>query len=80
MSEDPDAAARARFAALDAALDGLRAQYDLLMNGFKFDAAKAVAARIDAAERERAALAATLPAPPAEPPPAPFRVMRRRRR
>jgi hypothetical protein len=37
---DTVAAQRARLAELDAALTRLRERYDLLMNAFKFDAAK----------------------------------------
>jgi hypothetical protein len=72
-------AKRARLAELEAALARLRAQYDLLMNAFKFDAARALVAPIEDAEVERARLAAKLPpVPPAQP--APFAVTRRRRR
>lgn len=71
---------RARLAELDATLAQLRAQYDLLMNAFKFDAARAIQPRIEAAERERSALEADLPPPSPELPPAPFAVARRRRR
>lgn len=77
---DTAAAQRARLAELDAALTRLRERYDLLMNAFKFDAAKALHARIEAAERERGALARTLPPQPTEPPPAPYAVAARRRR
>jgi hypothetical protein len=77
---DPLAAQRARLAELDAALTRLRERYDLLMNAFKFDAAKALHARIEAAERERAALAHALPPQPTEKPPAPYAVAARRRR
>jgi len=72
---------RARLAALDAALARLRTRYDILMNAFKFDEAKAVATDIEAGERERATLAAALP-PLREPTPEtpPYTVARRRRR
>lgn len=73
------AAKRVRLAALDVALARLRAQYDLLMNAFKFDEAKALVAGIEAAERERSELAAALPVE-AELPPVPYTVARRRRR
>jgi hypothetical protein len=79
-TEDGIAAKRIRLAELDAALVRLRAQYDQLMNAFKFDAARSVHTRIEAAERERAALAQTLPPEQAEPPPQPYTVARRRRR
>jgi hypothetical protein len=70
----------ARLAELDEALARLRAQYDVLMNAFKFDEARAVATRIEAQEEERQALATGLP-PSGEPaPPAPYPVARRRRR
>ena len=70
----------AQLARLDAALATLRAQYDLLMNAFKFDAARALVTPIEAAERERTALAATLPPLPAPASPAPYAVARPRRR
>ena len=72
-------AARARLAELEAALAGLRAQYDVLMNAFKFEDARAVALRIEAREEERRALAATLPAPEEPPAAKPYTVARRRR-
>ena len=74
------AAKRGRLAALDATVARLKVQYDLLMNAFKFDEAKALVAGIEAAERERAVLAAELPPAPAEAPPAPYAVARRCRR
>jgi len=77
---DDAAAKRARLGELDAALTRLRAQYDLLMNAFKFDEARALVAQIEAAERERAALAETLPPISAPTPAAPYTVARRRRR
>ena len=77
---NPDLATRrARLAELDAALGRLRARYEVLTNAFKFDEAQALVAPIEAAERERAALAAGLPAEtPA--PAVPFTVARRRGR
>ena len=78
-ADDDIAAKRARLVELEAALARWRAQYDLLMNAFKFDAARALVAAIEDAERERATLAAQLPSePPVEP--APYAVARRRRR
>jgi len=79
MTKTEIAAQRARLAALDEALARLRAQYDVLMNAFKFDEARAVALRIEAGEQERQALAASL-LPLAEPAPAPYAVARPRRR
>jgi hypothetical protein len=61
VTGDDSATTRARLAALEAALVRLRGQYDVLMSAFKFDEARALAAMIEAAERERAALAASLP-------------------
>ena len=70
---------RARLGELEATLARLRAEYDVLMNAFRFDAARALVAPIEAAERERAALEAALP--PLPPPAAiPYTVARRRRR
>jgi hypothetical protein len=80
MSSDEIAAKRARIRELDAALAGLRDQYDRLLSTFQFDEAKALAAEIEAGERERRQMAAGLP-PPTEPsPPMPYSVTRRRRR
>jgi hypothetical protein len=80
MTKTEIAAQRARLAELDETLARLRAQYDVLMNAFKFDEARAVASRIEAHEKERQALAESLP-PLAEPtPPPPYTVARRRRR
>jgi hypothetical protein len=73
------AAQHARLAALGDALTRLRAQYDVLMNAFKFDEARAVAVRIEAREREQQALAATLPPPPEPTSPMPYTLARRRR-
>jgi hypothetical protein len=72
-----EAARRARLAAAEHDLARFEAQYDLLMSHFKFDEAKALRPRIEAAERECRALSAGLPPPP-EPLPAPFTVARRR--
>ena len=79
MVFDEFAAKRARLAELDAALTRLRAQHDVLMNAFKFDEAQALVASIEAAERERAALAAAIP-PSLPPQPTPYTVVQRRRR
>ena len=57
------AARRARLTEAEAALTRLRGRYDQLMNAFKFGEARALVGAIEAAERERAALAAALPAP-----------------
>jgi hypothetical protein len=54
-------AQRARLAEFDDALARLRAQYNVLMNAFKFDDARAVATRIEAHAEEWQALADTLP-------------------
>jgi hypothetical protein len=78
-TDDDVAARRARLVELEVALARLRAQYDLLMNAFRFEAARSLVASIDAAERERAALAESLPPLSAEPPTA-YAVTRRRRR
>jgi hypothetical protein len=50
------------------------------MNGFKFNEAREVAARMEAGERDRIALAETLPPLPEPAPPPPYAVARRRRR
>ena len=76
---DTDIAARRReLAALAATLAQLCAQYDGLVNAFKFDEAQALHSRIETAERKRRELAAVLP--PARPaaPSAPYTVARRR--
>jgi hypothetical protein len=73
-------AKRARIAEIDTALAQLRAQYDLLMNAFKFDAARALVVPIEAAERERQALAETLPTLPEPRSPPSYSVARSRRR
>jgi hypothetical protein len=71
---------RTRLAELDRAIAHLRAQYDVLMNAFKFDEARALAPTIEAAECERAAVAAELPQVATSEEPRPFTVARRRRR
>jgi ATPase subunit of ABC transporter with duplicated ATPase domains len=73
------AAKRTRLAEVDAALVRLRAQYDVLMNAFKFDEARALVGSIEATERERVALAAVLPTEPVSVP-TPYVVARRRGR
>lgn len=73
------AARRVRLAETEAALTRLRERYDQLMNAFKFDAARALVGQIEAAERERATLAAGLP-PAEEAEPRPYMVARPRRR
>jgi hypothetical protein len=84
MNASKDATAisvkRREFDAMTARLAELRAQYDVLMNAFKFDAARALHARIETMEREHRALAAELPQFSVVPPPTPYRVGRRRRR
>jgi hypothetical protein len=77
---DDIAAQRARLSAVEAELIRLRERYDLLMNAFKFDAARALHARIETAERERRELATGLPPSAPAPPPAPYTVARPRRR
>jgi hypothetical protein len=74
------AAKRREFVAAAARLAELRAQYDMLMNGFKFDEARALQGLIEAAEQEHRHLAAALPPPAPETEPAPYRVAGRRRR
>ncbi len=78
MNAGDTAPNRIRLAELDRAITRLRGQYDVLMNAFKFDEARALAPAIEAAERERAALGAELPAE-AAPEPKPYTVARRRR-
>jgi hypothetical protein len=80
MRDTGIAARRARLAALETTLARSRAQYDVLMNAFRFEAARALALRIEADERERQALAATLPPAPEPPPARPYAVARRRGR
>jgi hypothetical protein len=75
MSTERVAAQRIRLAALKAVLASLRTQYDLLMNGFKFDEARALAPRIEAVEREVRRLAEHLPPAPVASP-APYTVAR----
>ena len=81
---DDIAAKRARLAALESELAWLKDQYDLAMSAFKFDEAREFHPRIEAAERERLALAEGLPPLPAsQAKPAPRRrplPLRRRRR
>jgi hypothetical protein len=72
------AARRRQLAALVEELKRLRGQYDLLMSAFKFDAARVLYPRIEAAERERRELEAVLPPSPPDAPPAPYSVARRR--
>jgi hypothetical protein len=79
MNTGDTAPDRTRLAELDRAVARLRAQYDVLMNAFKFDEARALAPDIEAAERERAALAAELP-PETVPDPKPYVIVRSRRR
>jgi hypothetical protein len=80
VSEPADIAEnRARLAELDAALVTLRAQFDLSMNAFKFDEARALVPQIEAAERDRRSLAENLPPLPPQTP-APYTVTRQRRR
>ena len=55
------AARRAHFDRIEAELARLRERYDQLMNAFKFDEARALVGAIEAAERERKALAASFP-------------------
>jgi hypothetical protein len=74
------AAQRARLAEIETELARLRERYDLLMNAFRFDAAKRVHARIETAERERRALADALPPQPPAEPATPYTVKRPRRR
>jgi hypothetical protein len=62
LNETHDLAAkRARLAAIDCELEGLRSHHDLAMSAFKFDEANALQRRIEALENERRALAAALP-------------------
>jgi hypothetical protein len=74
------AAQRAGLAEIERTLARLRERYDLLMNAFKFEAARGVHARIEAAEREHRTLSETLPPLPATIPAAPYTVARPRRR
>ena len=72
MNEAHDLAAkRARLAAIDRELDGLRSLHDLAMSAFKFDEANALQRRIEALEDERRAFAAALPPVGAAAEPAP---------
>jgi hypothetical protein len=79
MNGNDVAARRARAAELDTTLQKLRAQYEILMNRFRFEAARDLAPLIEAAEEERALLLATLPPAPTETP-APNRPRRPRPR
>jgi len=81
-ASDPSciAAQRARLAEMERQLARLRERYDLSMNAFKFEAARALHIRIEAAERERRLLAETLPPLPPPAPASPYAVARRRRR
>jgi hypothetical protein len=76
---DDFAIRRGRLDHLEAELGRLRGRYDQLMNAFKFDEARALVGAIEAAERERATLAADLP-PPVADEPKPYAVARPRRR
>lgn len=80
MTGIDNAARRARLTALEATLARSRAHYDMLMNAFRFEAASALALRIEAGERERQLLAAALPAAPEPAPARPYAVAPRRRR
>ncbi|HEV2189528.1 MAG TPA: hypothetical protein VGR70_20125 [Stellaceae bacterium] len=75
-----NAAKRRQLAAISARLAELRAQYDVLMNAFKFDEARTLHARIETAEKEHRELAAEVPSPPPAASLAPYRVAARRRR
>jgi hypothetical protein len=79
MTKAEFAVLRARLTELDEALARLRGRYDVLMNAFKFDEARAVATRIEAHEQERQALVETLPPLRESAPPNPYAVARRRR-
>jgi hypothetical protein len=79
MNAGDTAPNRTRLAQLDRAIARLRGQYDVLMNAFKFDEARALVPAIEEAECERATLAARLPAE-AVPEPKPYAVIRGRRR
>lgn len=79
MNAGDTALNRTRLAELDRTVARLREQYDVLMNAFKFDEARALAPAIEAAERERAAVAARLPVE-AAPKPKPYVVIPGRRR
>jgi hypothetical protein len=69
MADDFDAR-RTRLAALDAEIARLRYRHDIAMSAFRFEEATALGAPIAALERDRAALAASLP-PPEPPRPTP---------
>ena len=70
-TSDTFAARRAHFDRIEAELARLRERYDQLMNAFKFDEARTVAAHIEVHEQERQKLAAMLPPLP-EPGPTPY--------
>jgi hypothetical protein len=79
-NDEATAAKHRRLTALTNRLDSLRTRYDVLMNAFKFDEARALYLRIETAEREHRELAAALPAPPSPVrAPTPYRVAARRR-
>jgi hypothetical protein len=71
---------RDRLVVIEERLARLRAQYDLLMSAFKFDEAREVFARIEAATGERDGLAKALPVLPPAPPPASVETIRPRSR
>ena len=72
-------AKRTRLGVVERELSRLGARHDLAMSAFKFDEAREVQQRITVLERERAELAAALPAAAPPPPPVPVTVPRRRR-
>ncbi|HYM73290.1 MAG TPA: hypothetical protein VET89_09930 [Stellaceae bacterium] len=80
METDDTAERRARLAASEDLLARLRAQYELAMSAFKFDEARELQARVEAAEREHRSLMETLPEPSPPPAPAIPRRPRQRRR
>lgn len=73
-------AQRRQLNALTAALAELRARYDTLMNAFRFEEARALHARIEAAEEEHRELTRQLPPTPPAEAAGPYRVASRRRR
>jgi len=78
---DAVAAKWRQLATITARLTELHARSDMLISAFKFEAARALYARIEAAEREHRELAAELPPPPAsKAPPTPYQVAGRGRR
>lgn len=78
-ASNDSAVRRARLTKIATDLARLRGRYDQLMNAFKFDEARALVGPIEAAERERVALADDLP-PPLPEEPQPYAVARARRR